>query len=1288
MEIHAPRDNVPVAFDQRDFTRIVSRMKRRMAPQEGGNYLVAELQQFQKESYPIKRNVKVDRLNDISKEFYEFFTTVEPEISEIANFQYEGMRAVVSSLNELKKSVIVNAPTGSGKTLVFMIPPLYNSSTTGKSNFFIYPRISLIYDQLKTIIKYAFLVNHSHKFKRELSIGILHGNIGPTDDITIEYSREDIFDQRANKLKFKNLVCPLCGNGELYANVLTYKGKKTIGDSKFKCSNNNCDLEIKILISKEKYRDDPPQIILTTIDTLASFMFKSEVKGALDRASAMILDESHVYHSIYGSLVSNLIRTVHSFNPNISLIMASATIPNPIEFAEKLTGIQGSQIKLIEAEGDERDISHPRYEIYRILKSTSIQGRGSNSLSTLIQLLLLTSHSVYINGKQRVLVFFDTKDVLKRTYYDLNDALDRKLARYRIDKEHFLALDSYKCPKQSENSCDLKTCGDGPYGAGECWFGLTKAYFGNSTRPKSDNPKIAYTLSENRFYKPDSDVVLTTAVSELGIDDKQAHSVMQYRAPYTIYELIQRKGRAGRDINQGNVDIWLVLGNDPPDLFYFNNLERLLIEDYHLPLNPDNPFCRWVNLVYKKIGEMFENDDKGEYEGQQYQIDFQSIYKTLIDKVLCSDYLDFLNQNNLKFPPSLIKNLRLTNVGDAIKRIRGEIQSLLKDTNGKDPMDKLRDYNESISVNEMQQYSDLTERLDVAVQENNIEAVKELVSQIRRLIDGLSSELKIDTIDAKKIHTVLTEFFGHNDPTAIFIHLNRLRARQRSLEELESAFQYWDTFSILKNIYRSWFFFHHSSPESHVKDCRAQKMELYPLYLMPLSLFGSGENISLKIDEEISQDAVSFTDLGRRYLPHRLPYRNSSDFGDANRLAVKYSLSENQPGPKGTSYITLKIDEYDEEVTPNGERYWNPRLVNMTSLRGNDKNNTVKSCPRCLRVFDSSRDVCTYDNTELVDATIYSEGVTDSIIVDSKGLDELFGMLKEKITYVRRIKGENVIFFSDNDGNPIRFLRKFRFDPVLGRKKDNITAVRINLKKLDSSKMRSFDKFPGGSEDEILETYAHSVAHLFVKAVSFLSGVSTEYLTYFVESHENGSHSVYVYEDTESDTGVIDSFYASVIDDPVGFYDTLTNLSHCRTHDIDLSISNDNDNSQGRRIRLDLLSNSGISTERAKDILREYEKVIGGQEKADFKKKDDSYKKVVQCYDGCPDCMFLANCSDKEAQNGGELVSRTYAADFVSSLKIELSKEEFTHKRFDSKLASARGFIYEKSGNKIYWVEL
>ena len=1288
MEIYGPRDGVPVTFDRKDLTKVVSKMKKRMTPQDRGNYLVAELQQFQKEFYPIKRNVKVDRLNDISKEFYEFFITVEPAIKEIANFQYEGMRSVALSLSESKKSVIVNAPTGSGKTLIFMIPPLYNSSTTGASNFFIYPRISLIYDQLKTIIKYAYLVNHSHKFKKELSIGILHGNIGPTDDITIEYSKGDIFDQQGNKLKFRNLVCPLCGSGELYANILTHKGKKTIGDSKFKCSNDNCELEIKILISKEKYRDDPPQIILTTIDTLASFMFKSEIKGALDRASAMILDESHVYHSIYGSLVSNLIRTVHSFNPNISLIMASATIPNPTDFAERLTGIQGSQIKLIEAEADERDLSRPRYEIYRILKSTSVQGRGSNSLSTLIQLLLMTSHSIYISGKQRVLVFFDTKDVLKRTYYDLSDALHKELARYRIDKERFLELDSYKCPRKSENSCDLKTCGDGPYGAGECWFGLTKAYFGNSTRPKSDNPKIAYTLSENRFYKPDSDVVLTTAVSELGIDDKKVHSVMQYRAPYTIYELIQRKGRAGRDINQGNIDIWLVLGDEPPDLFYFNNLERLLVEDYHLPLNPDNPFCRWVNLVYKKIGEMFENDDKEEYNGHQYQIDFQSIYKTLIDKVLCSDYLNFLNQNNVKFPPSLIKDLRLTNVGDAIKRIRDEIQTLLKDTDGKDPIEKLRDFYESISADERNPYSDLTERLTVAVQEKNSDSVKKLVSQIRILIDDLTPKQKIGSIDAKKIQAVLTEFFGQNDPTGIFNEINKLRARQRSLEELESAFQYWDTFSILKNIYRSWFFFHFSSSEEHVKDCKVQRMELYPLYLMPLSLFGSGENISLKIDEEISQDAVSFTDLGRRYLPHRLPYRNSSDFGDANRLAVKYSLSENQPGPKGTRYITLKIDEYDEEVTPNGERYWNPRLVNMTSLRGNDQNNTVKSCPMCLRVFDISREVCTYDNTKLVDATIYSEGVTDSIIIDSKGLDELFGMVKEKITYVRRIKGENVIFSSDKDGSRISFKRGFLFDPVLGRKKDNITAVKINLKKLDSSKMISFAKFPGGSEDEILETYAHSVAHLFVKAVSFLSGVSTEYLTYFVESHENGPYSIYVYEDTESDTGVIDSFYASVTDNPVGFYDTLSTLSHCRTHDIDLSIGNDSDNSQERAIRLDLLQKSNISTEKAKEILREYEEGISGQGKVDFKNKGDSYKKVVQCYDGCPDCIFLANCTDKEAQNKGELVSRTYAADFVSSLKIELDEDEFIHQGFDSKLALARGFIYEKIGNKIYWVEL
>src|SRR6202022_3802524 len=59
----------------------------------------------------------------------------------------------------------------------------------------------------------------------------------------------------------------------------------------------------------------------------------------------VVIDEAHVYRGVFGSHVGNVLRrlrrvaAIHGTEPRF--LLASATIANPVELAERLTGLGG-----------------------------------------------------------------------------------------------------------------------------------------------------------------------------------------------------------------------------------------------------------------------------------------------------------------------------------------------------------------------------------------------------------------------------------------------------------------------------------------------------------------------------------------------------------------------------------------------------------------------------------------------------------------------------------------------------------------------------------------------------------------------------------------------------------------------------------------------------------------------------------------------------------------------------------------------------------------------------------
>jgi DEAD/DEAH box helicase domain-containing protein len=77
----------------------------------------------------------------------------------------------------------------------------------------------------------------------------------------------------------------------------------------------------------------------------------------LAQLEVVVVDEAHVYRGVFGSHVANVLRRLRRLAPGVRIYLASATVANPVELAERLTGLE--DIALVDSDGS----PHPRRQI-------------------------------------------------------------------------------------------------------------------------------------------------------------------------------------------------------------------------------------------------------------------------------------------------------------------------------------------------------------------------------------------------------------------------------------------------------------------------------------------------------------------------------------------------------------------------------------------------------------------------------------------------------------------------------------------------------------------------------------------------------------------------------------------------------------------------------------------------------------------------------------------------------------------------------------------------------------
>ncbi|HKI57557.1 MAG TPA: DEAD/DEAH box helicase [Trueperaceae bacterium] len=242
--------------------------------------------------------------------------------------------------------------------------------------------------------------------------------------------------------------------------------------------------------------------------------------GFLSRLDTVVLDELHSYRGVFGTHVANvlrrLLRLARHYGADPRLVAASATIGNPRQHAEALTGEPFTLVDEDEAPRGARE--------FILWQPPEVPG-GARRRSATSEAADLAAR--FVRAGIKSIFFCNSRKVAE---------LLRRYAGARLSGEEAPLLQSYRAGYSSEDR----------------------------------------RLIEAGFKNGDIRVLTATSALELGMDIGGVDAVVLVGYPGSKMALWQRSGRAGRERRRALT--LLIPGNDPLDEYYLHHPE-LLTED-------------------------------------------------------------------------------------------------------------------------------------------------------------------------------------------------------------------------------------------------------------------------------------------------------------------------------------------------------------------------------------------------------------------------------------------------------------------------------------------------------------------------------------------------------------------------------------------------------------------------------------------------------------------------------------------------------------------------------------
>lgn len=328
--------------------------------------------------------------------------------------------------------------------------------------------------------------------------------------------------------------------------------------------------ELGININSYTYDGDTPSnirqkvrqaghIVITNPDMLHSAILPHHTKwvALFENLKYIVIDELHIYRGVFGSHVANVIRRLKRicefYGSKPIFICTSATIANPKELAEKLTG---EKAKLIDKNGA------PAGKKHFVFYNPPVVNQPLNiRRSATLEVRKIASE--FLKNKIQTIVFARSRVRVEILLTYLQELVQKELG-----------------PKSIR--------------------GYRGGYLPKQRR------EIEYGLRNGDIYG-----VVSTNALELGVDIGQLQVCVMTGYPGTIASAWQQAGRAGR--RQGEALIFMVASSTPldqyviqhPDYFFNRSPETARINPDNLIILVDHLKCAAYELPFKK-GDTFD----------------------------------------------------------------------------------------------------------------------------------------------------------------------------------------------------------------------------------------------------------------------------------------------------------------------------------------------------------------------------------------------------------------------------------------------------------------------------------------------------------------------------------------------------------------------------------------------------------------------------------------------------------------------------------------------------------